>query len=264
MPNRPSEGEPSTARAVPVQGLEACPDRRRAVAYHEAGHAVMDCLRGRSFRWVSIVRTDAYAGQVQGYDLPKWFEPDMASGPEYDEVIETLVLGLLAGGVVEEEYIGIRPEPWSVQSDLEKAVTLAECLSGSIEDTENYLDEMRERARTLLREHWTAVETLATALLQRPKMNGSAACQIIEAALPAAAKEEAARRRRVWGRIAQRMGKDRAIEERSQRARRHSALENELLKVLNEHLRDHPMERDDVLAVLWHMGGRVREAYRSA
>jgi ATP-dependent Zn protease len=152
-------------------------DTRQARAYHEAGHLVVAYLLGRPFERATI-RADpdgALVGYCHHAALPAAFateglrpDPD----PEANEMlIQSCVTTALAGGIAEEMGTGTA-STWGTDADHHGAVNLAVYEVGE-EQLEAYLAEARNRAAGLLKQHWPAVEALASALLQERELDGN-------------------------------------------------------------------------------------------
>ena len=142
-------------------------DRRLAVSYHEAGHAVIglvlqldvrealiSAVRDRPGYWEGV--TEVRASELRG---PSWRDRQ--------------VLMLFAGHLARHHY---RPPAWS--RDV-----------GSLTDRAwiyHYLRCIRQRwaayqhqARQLVRGHWAAIEAVAYALYQHEHLDRAALCDLV-------------------------------------------------------------------------------------
>jgi hypothetical protein len=83
-------------------------------------------------------------------------------------------------GTVAEMMVSER-EGWNESSeDLELAVRLAMKLVDDCEDVLPLLEDLRADLENVLREHWTAVESLADELVRRKSLSGAEVRQILE------------------------------------------------------------------------------------
>jgi ATP-dependent Zn protease len=162
-------------------------DTLRARAYHEAGHLVVAYLLGRPFERATI-RADpdgALVGYCHHAALPAAFateglrpDPD----PEANEqLIQSCVTTALAGGIAEEIVTG-GASTWGTDADRHGAVNLAVYEVGE-EQLEAYLAEARHRAAGLLKQHWSTVEALASALLEHRELDGNRVRELLAGAM---------------------------------------------------------------------------------
>jgi len=177
----------------PIEEMEA--DQRRQVAYHEAGHAVVQHYLRPDERIVrvSIVRRS----EALGYVLPV---------PNYDIYalpLRTFVADILvsmAGHVATKLFLG---EYWTgATSDFQKVrstlwklahfgyfgppLDMQQSAAMGIKDrnevVERFWNKLEEQTAGLLTKHAAEVHAVANALLERSDMTGRECVQIIEAA----------------------------------------------------------------------------------
>jgi hypothetical protein len=167
------------------------PRRAIAVAFHEAGHAVMGWHLGVAFRTISIRGTPRCRGWV-------WFCRDFSPGPHTVDksALERAVLVYLAGPLAAWPYERRFRAP-SAQHDLERAYRLIEQGCGSDEETRDRWARLRERAWNVLGRDdlWRAVSALARVLLARGTLTGREARTIIARAVgnPPSREQDASR-----------------------------------------------------------------------
>lgn len=137
-----------------------------ATCYHEAGHAVMAILLGRSIHKVSAVPNSLRLGQVE-------FKKGAAK--QSDDWIETEILIALAGPVAEAKFTGVFDEH-SAGRDLRAVRKFAEDRVGD-RQAEHYERRMIAKTEYLLADEatWKAVDTIAGELLAKGTLSGRAA-----------------------------------------------------------------------------------------
>lgn len=142
------------------------PAHDAATCYHEAGHAVMALLIGRSIHKISAVPNSLRLGQVE-------FKKGAAK--QSDDWIEAETLIALAGPVAEAKFTGLFDEH-SAGRDLRAVRKFAEDRVG-VRQAERYERRMIAKAEYLLADEatWKAVETIAVELLAKGTVSGRAA-----------------------------------------------------------------------------------------
>jgi len=138
------------ATPTPTPGTEA-------LAYHEAGHAVIHVLLGGTLQRVSLVRDDRPG-------VPK----EAAAGPGS---VEDRIAVLLAGEVA-ESLSGQHVTGVAEGTDRERARRLAASATSA---PEALLEAERQRVVALLRtpQHWQRVVAVAQALLAQQRLEGA-------------------------------------------------------------------------------------------
>jgi hypothetical protein len=124
---------------------------RKALAYHEAGHAVVGYALGLTIERVTINPDETSLGHCR---YQNWEEWTASSPPER-------VLSLLLAGAVAEEIATGRP---SGASDDRAALGVARAHSAGDAEALARLTAARQRTACLLEEYWPVVKTLAGAL----------------------------------------------------------------------------------------------------
>lgn len=167
--------------------------RLEAVAYHEAGHAVVSIRHRRAFRLVTIVPTLEHntLGHVWYRPRPKWMRPDLDDSPRIARWIENEVLVCLAGPAAERRFTG-RSNDVGAGSDHRHAVDLALRLHEDEAVLAKYMAYMLEWARAYVEATpvWEDVEALAAALMERKTLTGTEAKAAVQAALTARMEAE--------------------------------------------------------------------------
>lgn len=156
----------------------------KAIAYHEAGHAVACCLMRRRFKYVAIEPTEGAQGQVGGHHMSLGSRPGTGSTNKSHSAAERMIVCLLAGHIAERAACKKR-RPRGSEADFRAALDLAVRLMGSIEQAEAYLHSLYARTRQLieLQCNWRAVEALANVLLDRKRVGYRKARRIVAAAV---------------------------------------------------------------------------------
>jgi ATP-dependent Zn protease len=145
---------------------------RRAVAFHEAGHAVVAYRLGVEVEYVTIVPDHFARAHVALGDL-FW-----AHGRGSDRAnLERAIKIDLAGPLAEVRALGRRR---GGRTDYERASGLARYLAGAAGERE-FLRHMERRIRALIECYWSEIERVAAALLERDELRGAEVKDVIEA-----------------------------------------------------------------------------------
>lgn len=176
----------ATMGSSPAGNLGILTSRRRVItrwnrrsplvhtAFHEAGHAVIAGQHGTLVTEVTITPTDQSLGSMLHNPGDLASLPD----PEFNDRIRDFMVVLLAGQEAERIFdITNLPDPMA--SDVKRAEDIADYLlldgagdeypmtdTDLLEARTAYLYRQRVQSRIWLRSHWTAVETVAKALLR--------------------------------------------------------------------------------------------------
>jgi ATP-dependent Zn protease len=127
---------------------------RAAVAYHEAGHAVISMKLGYRCLYVTIIPDGDRLGHV-------CCEDPLAGG--HDDKIKHALKVLIAASLAESKHIGCRT--WGDADDRVKATNLA--LLATDRDTSRAIGE----AHKLVEQHWPDIQALAERLLIKGRIN---------------------------------------------------------------------------------------------
>jgi ATP-dependent Zn protease len=150
----------------------------RLTAYHEAGHALASELYGEVLTRVEIVGDTEHAGTTETLRFSS--DPDEGAGTRASlEKVENQLRCVLAGTVAEAMVSG--REGWDETSgDLDEAVRLAMKLVDDCEDVLPLLEDVREDLERVLRDHWTAVESIADELMHHKTLSGAEVRRILD------------------------------------------------------------------------------------
>jgi ATP-dependent Zn protease len=160
------------------------------MAYHEAGHAVASWYEHLPISEVTIVPSAEHgtAGHVLHGESPKSFRPDIASQTDARNRARVEAHARVAlAGTFAERLVSRRVSAHSWSSDREHAVDMLDYLVGSHDELEAYVKLLVVQARQLVQLDYLrpAIDALATALLDRPRLSGRTARKIIRSAIEA-------------------------------------------------------------------------------
>jgi ATP-dependent Zn protease len=149
------------------------------VAFHEAGHAVVAFHLKRKFRRVTIAPAGRSLGHTRFFPLDN-FHPDYQNSARTRRLMDSEIMIDLAG--LEAEYLKMgRRSLKGGQSDIDQAADLAWHAQGGGRAVSRYFRQLQVASRNLLREHWSEVESLATALLEQITLTEDEARKVITA-----------------------------------------------------------------------------------
>ena len=142
-------------------------DDRILTAYHEAGHAVMALLMGRSLKKVSIIPSQNRLGSCT---IQK------GRAKQVQDKLEAQILILLAGMVAESRKSG-RYNVQGASQDLRAVEQLAMARSGNPRQAQKLVHKMLDKTQHLLRNKatWSAVKVIAAELIEHKSISGRAA-----------------------------------------------------------------------------------------
>jgi len=142
-------------------------DQTFLTAYHEAGHAVMALLMGRSVQKVSIIPSQNRLGACT---IQK------GRAKQVRDKLEAEVLILLAGMAAEGRKSG-RYNLQGASQDLRKVEKLALSRSGNAKQASKYIHRMLDKTQHLLSKPstWKAVKVIAEELIERESISGRTA-----------------------------------------------------------------------------------------
>lgn len=136
-------------------------------AYHEAGHAVMALLMGRSVQKVSIIPSQNRLGSCT---IQK------GRTKKVQDKLEAEMLILLAGMAAEGRKSG-RYNVQGASQDLRGVEKLALARSGNAKQASKLIHRMLDKTQHLLSDKatWKAVKAIASELLEHESISGRAA-----------------------------------------------------------------------------------------
>ncbi|MBK1825396.1 M50 family metallopeptidase [Haloferula rosea] len=142
-------------------------DRRILTAYHEAGHAVMALLMGRTIQKVSIIPSQNRLGSCT---IQK------GRAKQVQDKLEADMLILLAGMAAEGKKSG-RYNVQGAGQDLQAVERLAMARSGNSRQAAKLLHKMLDKTQHLLADNanWAGVKVIANELMEHESISGRAA-----------------------------------------------------------------------------------------
>ncbi len=142
-------------------------DDRILTAYHEAGHAVMALLMGRSIQKVSIISSQNRLGACT---LKK------GRVKQVQDKLEAEILILIAGMAAEWRKSG-RYNVQGATQDLRIVEKLAMARSGNLRQATKLVHKMLDKTQHLLanKATWAAVKVIANELIEHESISGRAA-----------------------------------------------------------------------------------------
>ncbi len=143
----------------------------KATAFHEAGHAVAAYGLGIKLKKATIVPDlkNEYRGAVETVP-PKRFRADYDMTTRKRTIIEKQVMMSFAGGIAAKKYTG-RFNRFGAGEDHRQAVKLADCVTGSPEETEAYIKWLWIRTDTFVEVNWKIIELVAAELLAKKTLS---------------------------------------------------------------------------------------------
>lgn len=137
-----------------------------AVAYHEAGHAVIGQKLGVPVRRVSIEPTEAYRGMVLIDDPVRGIKDGDETSDRARLRVERTIIVRLAGPVAQRKH---RPSSWRRyhgSDDYRGLAGLAACFYDG-ETLDAFIRWLELRTQDLVEIHMSAIDRVAQALLER-------------------------------------------------------------------------------------------------
>lgn len=157
-----------------------------AIAYHEAGHVVVGHLLG-----LQLLDTDLWPDDEGGrghthFAHPgSWFHPRRGSLSAGENDLIERVLTTFMAGLTAESRFGHEDADGSGYDLDQSTHEWVSLIADSAEERSAALDGFRHRAATMIErpQVWGAIEAVASSLLERGQLDGSAAAQIVADAL---------------------------------------------------------------------------------
>ena len=149
---------------ITVHVMANNPDKNTLTAFHEAGHAVVAIAVGRNVKQVSIIAGGNKLGVCK-----------MSKGrvKASNDVLEAELLILLAGMAAEARISGQYNVGGAAQ-DLRDAERLATMRAGNPRQTEKTMRRALDKVQNMISKpgNWTAIKTIAKALLESESISG--------------------------------------------------------------------------------------------
>lgn len=151
----------------PQRKMEKADQQKELTAYHEAGHAVMALLMGRSVQKVSVIASQNRLGVCT---IQK------GRAKQVQDKLEAEVMILLAGMAAEGRRSG-RYNMQGAAQDLQVVEKLALSRSGNAKQASKWIHRMLDKTQHRLsdKDSWQAVKVIAAELLEKESISGRAA-----------------------------------------------------------------------------------------
>jgi hypothetical protein len=142
-----------------------------AIAYHEAGHAVVAWfITLEAARLVTIVPTAASAGHTENCNPLRGINLNFDSSASAHRNAEKAIIISLAGPISQRKFSSQSVRNWQMVGDYGQAVVIAQKLRRSQRSTKALLVRLAIRTRTLVDTHWLTIERVANALLEKKNL----------------------------------------------------------------------------------------------
>ncbi len=146
---------------------------RKAIAYHEAGHAVAAWSCRLKILKISIIPDDELSGKVRHVSPLKGIRLDIDGSPRADGKAKDAIIICLAGPEAQRRHNPRSVRRWHASSDYDAAVDLALRVCGSGPSTTAYLRWLGIVAKDLINSRWPMVEKVAAELLVREELSAA-------------------------------------------------------------------------------------------
>lgn len=145
----------------------------RAVAYHEAGHAVAAFKQGIGIRRISIMAEAGRDGFVHHAPVMGRYRPDWDNSPQVRVRGERVIRICLAGPAAQRKFNPRTYRHWHAQGDFEQAAVMMSYLAAPGEHERAYMRLLKIETRRLVEHNWKLIGALANELIRRRKMSGA-------------------------------------------------------------------------------------------
>ena len=154
----------------------------KAIAYHEAGHAVAAKYHGLAAKSLSIIPDQNSLGRYIHQPYFRNIDPSYDASPRAQRRIENMVIVSLAGPQAQRRCHPRGHWKRNAQGDWEQAVKLLGYLCGDEEEVGLYCALLDYRACSFLNEPdvWECIGVVADALLAHKELKGKQITEIIE------------------------------------------------------------------------------------
>lgn len=157
--------------------------KRERTAYHEAGHAVANYDLGLAIKEISIIPDDDSLGRVKGSTFND-FNPEIDTDSRTRYRAEKMIISNLSGYLAERMFAP-KGSRIGAGQDFGMAIDLAMSQCGSTRETNAYVKWLEIRAEQILKMPLNkySIEVLAHKLLEKERLNGRKAREIIRNAM---------------------------------------------------------------------------------
>ena len=154
----------------------------KAIAYHEAGHAVAAHYHNLAPRSLSIIPDQTSLGRYIHVPYFQNINPDYDASPRAQRRIENMVIVLLAGPQAQRRCHPKGHWKKNAQGDWERAVNLLSYLCADEKEAELYWSLIDYRAYAFIHQPdvWECIGVVADALLAHNELKDKQITEIIE------------------------------------------------------------------------------------
>jgi hypothetical protein len=155
-------------------------ERLAAIAYHEAGHAVLAYANGFGCQSVSIVPDTKSAGRFDAKPIQQAVRFDCEVDRQTERLARRIGVVFLAGFAAELRFTG--SENWNgADDDRRRAFDLCMNLRGPEGEVSKLFEELVDEAKLAVgrTRKWVAIRRLAAALIERQEISGANAERLI-------------------------------------------------------------------------------------
>ncbi len=149
-----------------------------ATAYHEAGHVVARWHFGFPIVHATIDASGDYHGAVEGPNIHIELAEQFNEGAE--QASRNFMVICFAGPEAQRAYDPDSVETWHADSDEERAGEALSHMGYPPERTQAIDAELRLEATEFVRAHWSQIDMVARALLERREMTGEELYRVLE------------------------------------------------------------------------------------
>lgn len=155
---------------------------RAAIAFHEAGHAVMTVYCRMGLGTVSIIPANDFQGVCKTMKQPSLSKRDYSLTTKAESRLNHRIMIAVAGDVAQRLFSRRRDPSYSTSSDHALSLEMAGRTCGDLEETIALVNYLTISARNILRTpiQWDAVKALAKELLEKNSVSGKRAKEIIQ------------------------------------------------------------------------------------
>lgn len=152
-----------------------------ATAFHEAGHAVVSSVERIRVREISIEPDGDSDGRVRHRSPLQGINLDIDVSDRSRLKMERIVRAFLAGQIAQARFSKGSLRPYQSADDLQTVVHLLAKFVGSSKELQAYLNLLSVQTEALVKEHWTAIRSVARALIRQRRLAPRDFRKIIEA-----------------------------------------------------------------------------------
>lgn len=166
------------------------------IAYHEAGHVVLNIINGITFNIVTIISDGDYDGAVHGsWKFPNEDDENYEFGPELIKSVEKHVRACYGGMIAEIKLTGYIKDQSVYESDRIAVYRWANSICSGPEHLQKLCDRLYKEAElTFTNEngedtiYWKCLKSIALGLIEKKTLSYNEAKAIYDSIISASAK----------------------------------------------------------------------------